>query len=92
MKVIGSRRGKPLLPLWLQWVAFVLSGMVSLVTVIAWVRGAVDSYPYEHARMALLASGVTLMAAAGLIRQNQKLHFALFVGGGSFVIIAASLR
>jgi hypothetical protein len=92
MKIIGSRRGKPLLPLWLQWVAFVLSSLVSLVTVIAWVRGDVDSYHYEHVRMALLSSGVTLMAAAGLIRQNRKMHVALFVGGGSLVILAASLR
>jgi len=91
MKIIGSRRGKPLLPLWAQWPVFVASGLVTLFVLVAWARGGVDSYAHEHARMALLCGGLTLMAAAGLARSNRTLHVALFLGGGACVILSSIL-
>jgi hypothetical protein len=91
-KIIGSRRGKHLLPLSIQWPVFIVAALVSLLVVLAWMRGGADSYPHEHARMALLSCGFTLMAAAGLVRQNRKLHIVLFVSGGGCVICASVLR
>ncbi len=89
---IGSRRGKPLLPLWAQWPLFVLSGVWCLLQAVRWVRGDADAYPNEHARQAVLSLGVALMAWSGLVRRRRALHVALFVGGGTCVILAAILR
>ena len=91
MKIVGSRRDKPLLPLWIQWPVFIASGIVTSYVLIGWALGSLDSYAHEHARMALLSGGVTLMAASGLVRRNRKLHVALFLSGGACVILSSVL-
>ena len=91
-KIVGSRRGKPLLPLAVQWPAFIVSAIVTCVLASSWLRGRTDSYPHEHARLALLSSAVTLMAASGVVRHNRKLHVVLFLSGGVLLLATAFLR
>jgi hypothetical protein len=88
----GSRRGKPLLPLGLQWVVFILCAALSATALFSWITGRPDTYPHEHSRLALLAVGITCMAAAGLVRRNRSVHVALFAAGGACLIIGALIR
>lgn len=91
-KIVGSRRGRPLLPLAVQRIVFALSVAWSLSTAISVINGDPDSYRHEHARLAMLSLGVTLMAGAGLARRNRRLHAGLFAGGGLCLVIAVLLR
>jgi hypothetical protein len=91
-KIIGSRRGKPLLPLPLQRVVFALSAVWTLVAFHSLIRAQADSYPHEHAGVALLSMGVTLMAGSGLVRDNRRIHVALFAAGGACLLAATLLR
>lgn len=90
--IFGSRRGRPLLPLPVQWGVFVLCAAWSVSTVISWARATSDTYPHEHARLAMLAVGVTLLAASGLVRRNRPVHVGLFAAGGACLVISTLLR
>ena len=92
MKIVGSRRGRPLLPLFAQWIVFGASVIWAVSAAVPWLVGARDAYRHEHARLAMLSLAVTLMAAAGLARRNRSLHVGLFVSGGVCLAIAALLR
>lgn len=90
--IIGSRRGRPLLPLAVQRVVFVACLVWTTSSGVAWLTGVADAYRHEHARLAMLSFAVTLLAAAGLARRSRGLHVGLFAAGGVCLAIAVLLR
>jgi len=90
--LIGSRRGRPLLPLWAQWPLFALSIVWCVFQLARWLRGDPDAYPREHSRQVVLSLGLVLLASSGLVRRRRGLHVALFAGGAACVVLAAVLR
>jgi len=55
-------------------------------------RHGTDAYPREHARLAMLALALTLLAASGLVRRNRRVHVALFAAGAACLLIGVWLR
>jgi hypothetical protein len=91
-RIIGSRRGKPLLPLSVNRVLFAMSIAASFITIYWWARGDADAYSHEHSRLAMTAFALTLLAASGLARQNRRLHVGLFASGAVCLVISIFLR
>lgn len=91
-RIVGSRRGKPLLPLAVNRVLFAMSVVATLITIYWWARGDADSYSHEHSRLAMFAFALMLLAASGLARQNRRLHVGLFASGGVCLVASMFLR